>query len=181
MDNDTLESVDQFKGAVVVIPDRLRGLAPAAVQNGVGGGNPRGSGRVLASHYADQDIERGSCMTSRQRADFCEGFGHLVFSGRGIGCIRPDIFAWRRVGMIHGEIVGPCRRPKGDGGKVRVFARALRAADESNDFCAHDNPSHTAIATRPANASEIRYAVMLASLVGTRSSSCPDLIRASTS
>ena len=36
----------------------------------------------------------------------------------------------------------------------------LRATDELNDFCAHENPSHTAIATRPANASEIKYAVM---------------------
>jgi hypothetical protein len=67
--------------------------------------------------------------------------------------------------MIHREIIGPHRRPEGDRGKVRVFARALRASDQSNDFCAHDNPSHTAIATRPANASEIRYAVMLASWI----------------
>jgi hypothetical protein len=29
-----------------------------------------------------------------------------------------------------------------------------------NDFCAHENPSHTAIATRPAKASDIRYTVM---------------------
>jgi hypothetical protein len=39
----------------------------------------------------------------------------------------------------------------------------LRAANELNDFCAHENPSHTAMATNPTKASEIRYAVMLAS------------------
>jgi peptidoglycan/LPS O-acetylase OafA/YrhL len=164
-DNDTLDSVDQFKGAVVIIPDRLGGLAPAAVEDGVGGGNFRGGGGVLAAHHADQDIERGPGVAARQRADFGEGFGHLTFSRRGIGCIRPEIFARRRVDMIHDEIVGPCRRPKRDGRKVRVFAIALRAADESNDLCAHDNPSHTAIATRQAKASEIRCAVMLALLV----------------
>jgi hypothetical protein len=37
---------------------------------------------------------------------------------------------------------------------------ALRPADESNDFCAQDNPSHTAMTTSPANASAIKYAVM---------------------
>jgi hypothetical protein len=30
------------------------------------------------------------------------------------------------------------------------------AAEELNDFCAYENPSHTAIAIRPANASDIR-------------------------
>jgi hypothetical protein len=34
---------------------------------------------------------------------------------------------------------------------------------ETDNLGAHENPSHTAIATRPANASDIRYAVMLAS------------------
>jgi len=37
--------------------------------------------------------------------------------------------------------------------------------DELNDFGAHENPSHNAIAIRPAKASEIRYAVMPASFV----------------
>jgi len=34
---------------------------------------------------------------------------------------------------------------------------------EINDLGAHENPCHAAIATRPANASDIRYAVMRAS------------------
>ena len=39
MDNDTLDSVDQFKRAVIAVLDGLRRLAPAAVQDGVGGGD----------------------------------------------------------------------------------------------------------------------------------------------
>ena len=78
--------------------------------------------------------------------------------------LGPDIFARRCIGMVHHEIVGPRRRPECDGGEIGLLAMMLRAADELNDLCAHDNPSHTAIATRPANASDIRYAVMPASL-----------------
>jgi hypothetical protein len=37
---------------------------------------------------------------------------------------------------------------------------ARQRPDFSNGFGAHENPSHTAIAIRPASASEIRYAVM---------------------
>jgi hypothetical protein len=36
--------------------------------------------------------------------------------------------------------------------------RRVGVVHRSNDFCAHENPSHTAIAIRPANASDIRYA-----------------------
>ena len=85
------------------------------------------------------------------------GIGRFCRLGAGI-------FARRGIGMIHREIVGPRRRPEGDGGKIGWPAMALRTADELNDFCAHENPSHTAIATRPASASEIKYAVMMASL-----------------
>jgi hypothetical protein len=56
---------------------QLKPIAPAAIQNRVGGGNPRGGGRVFASHDADQDIKRSSGMASRERADFCERFWHL--------------------------------------------------------------------------------------------------------
>src|SRR5229473_1530294 len=39
----------------------------------------------------------------------------------------------------------------------------IRVRREPDDFCAHENPSHTAIAIRPA--SEIRYAVIGGSLL----------------
>ena len=58
MDNDALDFMDQFKGSVVTALERLRGLTPAAVQNGVGGGDARGRGRILASHDADQYVDR---------------------------------------------------------------------------------------------------------------------------
>jgi hypothetical protein len=65
--------------------------------------------------------------------------------------------------MIHGEIVSPCHRPKCNRGKIGWLAIATGPRDESNDLCAHENPSHTAIAIKPANASDIKYAVMKAS------------------
>jgi hypothetical protein len=80
MDNDALDSVDQFESAVIAILDRLCGLAPAAVQNGVGRGYPRCRRCILAAHDADKDIERGLGMAACQRADFGEGFGHLEFA-----------------------------------------------------------------------------------------------------
>ena len=65
--------------------------------------------------------------------------------------------------MIHGEIVRPGRRPKCNRGKIGWPAIAIGARDESNDLCAHENPSQTAIATTPANESDIKYAVTMAS------------------
>jgi hypothetical protein len=44
----------------------------------------------------------------------------------------------------------------------RISVSALAICHVLNNLCAHENPSHTAIATRPANASEIRYTVMQA-------------------
>src|SRR3979490_1079240 len=79
MDNDALDSLDQFESAVIARLDRLCGLAPAAVQNGVGCGYPRCRRCILASHDVDKDIERGFGMAACQRADFGEGFGHREF------------------------------------------------------------------------------------------------------
>jgi hypothetical protein len=77
MNNDTLNSMDQFKRAIIAIPQRLRRLAPAAIENGVRRRHARGGRRVLASHDPDEDVDRGSGVTSRQRTDFGEGFGHV--------------------------------------------------------------------------------------------------------
>ena len=73
-----LYSVNQFKRAIIAVLQRLRGLAPAAIENGVRGRNARRGRCILASHDADQDVDRGSGVTSRQRADFGEGFGHAA-------------------------------------------------------------------------------------------------------
>ena len=76
MDNNTLDSVNQFERPIAIL-DGLNGFAPAAVENGVRGCYPRRRRRVLVTHDLDKDIERGSGMASRQRADFGQRFGHL--------------------------------------------------------------------------------------------------------
>jgi hypothetical protein len=81
-----------------------------------------------------------------------------VMAGHG-NFARPNALARRGIRMIHGEIIRPNGRSRGTGKIHRRFP-ALRTRDEWNDLCAHENPSHIAIATRPASASEIRYAVM---------------------
>jgi hypothetical protein len=78
---------------------------------------------------------------------------------------RRQNFARRGIGMIHHEIVGPVRRPERNGRKIggrRIGrpAAMLRPRNELDDFCAHDNPSHNTMTTRPVSASEIRYAVI---------------------
>ena len=47
MNNDTLNSMDQFKRAIIAIPQRLRRLAPAAIENGVRRRHARGGRRLL--------------------------------------------------------------------------------------------------------------------------------------
>src|SRR4030081_2265393 len=74
VDNDALDFMDEFKGTVLAITDGLRGLAPATVQNGVGGRYPRGGSSIFRAHDADQNVERGPGVTARQRADFGDGF-----------------------------------------------------------------------------------------------------------
>jgi hypothetical protein len=73
MDNDALDSLDQLEGAVVAVLDRLRRFAPAAIQDGIGGGYFCGRRRILAAHDADQDVQRRPCMAPRGRANFGDG------------------------------------------------------------------------------------------------------------
>ena len=42
MNNDTLDSMNEFERTVIAVLQRLRGLAPATVEDGVRGGNARG-------------------------------------------------------------------------------------------------------------------------------------------
>jgi hypothetical protein len=49
---------------------------------------------------------------------------------------------------------------KDDGRKIGLRVLVLRSRNELDDFCTHANASHTATATRPASASDIKYAVI---------------------
>ena len=64
MDNDALDSVDHFECAVVAVARWAAWPCPAAIQDGVRGGDPRGRGGVFRSHDADQDIERRPGMAA---------------------------------------------------------------------------------------------------------------------
>jgi hypothetical protein len=83
--NDALDSVDQFKGAVLGAFQRLRGLAPTTIQDGAGRSNTCRRRRVGMPHHRNKNIERASRVASRQRADFGNGFGHLEL---GFPCIN---------------------------------------------------------------------------------------------
>jgi hypothetical protein len=160
VDNDALNLMDQFKGTVVGVLKRLRGLTPAAVENGVGGGDARGRGRILASHDADQHVDRRPGVAASQRADFGDGsFCHLLLVPIGLHAV-----ARHKIGMLCRGAVRH-RRAECDGRKIRLFAVAFRARNEVDDFCRHANASHNARAIRPASASDIRYAVMRVSLL----------------
>src|SRR5258707_1225322 len=96
VDNDALNLMDQFKGTVVGVLKRLRGLTPAAVENDVGGGDARGRGRILASHDADQHVDRRPGMAASQRADFGDGsFCHLLLVPIGLHAV-----ALHKIGMF---------------------------------------------------------------------------------
>jgi len=76
MDNDALDSMDQFESVVVAILDWLRRLAPATIQNGVGGGDPCWRWCLGVPHNADKHVQRGPGMAARHRTDFGDGFSH---------------------------------------------------------------------------------------------------------
>ena len=61
-----LNSMDQLKRTVVAILQRLGGLAPAAIEDRVGGGYARRRRRTLVAHDADQDVKRGAGVGPRQ-------------------------------------------------------------------------------------------------------------------
>jgi len=66
MDNDTLNSMNQLERTIVAVLQRLRGLAPAAVEDRGRGGDARGMGRVLGLHDADKRIDGCPGMAARQ-------------------------------------------------------------------------------------------------------------------
>ncbi len=67
-----------------------------------------------------------------------------------------NIFTRRRIGVIHGQVVGLWCCAKRGQREMHGLWFAIATSNEWNDFRAHDNASHTAIAIRPAKASDIR-------------------------
>ena len=79
MNNDKLDPVDEFERTVAAALQRLRGLAPAAIEIGVGCRDARGRCRILASHDADENADRGSGVAPCQRANFNKRLCHARF------------------------------------------------------------------------------------------------------
>ena len=79
MNNDALDPMNQFERTITAVLQWLRGLAPAAIENGVGGRDAGGGGRILASHDADENADCGPGMASRQGANFNKSLGHARF------------------------------------------------------------------------------------------------------
>ena len=66
------------------------------------------------------------------------------------------IFAWRGVGMIHGEVLSPRQRTE----RIRGFMRPVAAArNKLNDLAVHENISQSTMRISPPRASAIRQAV----------------------
>jgi hypothetical protein len=82
MDNDALNSINQFQRAALATLDGFCGFAPAASQEGGGGGAPRRGGGILVAHDADQDLDRGPGMASRKGADVDGSSWHVSHASR---------------------------------------------------------------------------------------------------
>jgi len=66
IDDDTLDAMDKFKRAAVAIFDGLRRLAPAAIEDRVGGCNSRRRRRLGIAHDAHKHVECRTGMASRE-------------------------------------------------------------------------------------------------------------------
>src|SRR3954470_3505738 len=120
MHNDALDPMNQLKRAVAAVLQRLRGLAPAAIENGVGGGDAGGGSCILASHDADENADRGSGVAPCQGANFKKSFGLAHYASRladpvclsgaaSTGSVGESCTAERKA--IVGKSVGASSRP----------------------------------------------------------------------
>ena len=150
MNNDTLDSVDELERAVTAVLQRLRSLAPAAIEDGVGGGYAGGWRCILASHDADKNADRGSGVATCKRANLEKS---LCLSHLGFPLGRSGALIWHSIDGV-GDGFLP-RRSERDCRKVRLRVAAVWPRDELDDFT-HENSSDMAMTTRPTSASEIR-------------------------
>ena len=151
MHNDALDPVDQLKRPRIAILQRLRGLAPAAIEDGVGGGHAGGWRRILASHDADENAECGSGVAACKRANFekSSGFSHL-----GCPVDRSGALDRCHIGSIGDSILW--RGTERNCRKIRPYVVRFWTRDDLDDVDAHENSSDIAMTTRPTSASEIK-------------------------
>jgi hypothetical protein len=147
--------VNEFKRTVIATLERLRGLSPTAVEDGIGRRHARGWRRILASMMPTSTLTAVLVwLRASERISVIVFFGHLLLVP-----IRLDILGRRCICTIHGAIIIH-GRAEYDRRKVRLPAIALRTGNELNDLCTHAKASHNAMTTRPVSASDTRCAVM---------------------
>jgi hypothetical protein len=151
MHNDTLDPVDELKRPLTTVLQRLRSLAPAAVEDRVRGGYAGGGRCILAPHDADENADRGSGVATRDRANFekSPGLSHL-----GCPVDRPGSLVRCHIGSI-GDRILP-RRAERNWRKIRPRVAGFWTRDDLDDVEAHENSSDIAMTTRPMSASEIK-------------------------
>jgi hypothetical protein len=177
MDNDALDSVDQFEGTTLAILDGLRRLAPATVQDALAAAIRAGGVALVFRITATSTLSAVSVWLRASERISVSVLGIAGLARPGFG---PDIFARCRIDMIPAEIIiTPSRAAKGDRWKADQPSFAVLPRNELNDLRAHAHTSHTAIAIGPVSASDIRYAVMPASCGKAPRSASPGLIRQS--
>jgi hypothetical protein len=154
MNDDPLNAMNQFERTVATILQWLRGLAPAAVENGVGGGHAGGRCRIIASHDADENTDCGSSVAACKRANFDKSLcpAHLGFSIGRSGTPFGRSIDRTGGGVLPSKAKDNCR-------KVRLRVIAFRTGDELNDVGTHEKSSDIAMTTRPTSANEVRQAV----------------------
>jgi hypothetical protein len=105
MDNDALDSMDQFQRTVVAVADGLSGFAPAAIQDGIGG-------RYFCVAVASFDRMTPTRTLSAVRV-WLRASDRISVTDLTIFQIMPgriegrNIFGRRRAGVIDGQVVGP--------------------------------------------------------------------------
>lgn len=69
MDNDALNSMDQFYRTVLAMLDRLHRLAPAAIEDGIGSRYARGGSSVIRTHDSYEHVDRSPGVAARYGAN----------------------------------------------------------------------------------------------------------------
>ena len=70
MHDDTFDPVDQFQRAILPVLQRRRCLAPAAIEDRIGGRDTGGRRRIIRAHDSDENADGGSGVATRHRANF---------------------------------------------------------------------------------------------------------------